>query len=61
MQDEFLKKGWLEGEAREDGLVEAFVVSVNGWSARQVCSSHLCGLWRLWANFGGYMVVDLGI
>lgn len=36
VQDEFLKKGWLEGEAREDGLVESFVVSVNGWSVRQI-------------------------
>ncbi|RPA91392.1 hypothetical protein L873DRAFT_1819589 [Choiromyces venosus 120613-1] len=34
--DEFLKAGWLEGEAKEDGLVESFVVSVNGWSAHQI-------------------------
>lgn len=43
VQDEFLKKGWLEAEAREDGLIESFVVSVNGWSVRQVCSPHLRG------------------
>jgi hypothetical protein len=36
VQDEFLKKDWLEGEAREDGLIEAFAVSENGWNARQV-------------------------
>jgi len=43
VQDEYLKTGWLEGEAREDGVIEAFVVSVNGWTVRQVCSSHLRG------------------
>ncbi|KAG0128338.1 hypothetical protein HOY82DRAFT_467842, partial [Tuber indicum] len=34
--DEFLKKDWLEGEAREDGLVEAFALSENGWNAQYV-------------------------
>ncbi|PWW73304.1 hypothetical protein C7212DRAFT_332193 [Tuber magnatum] len=36
VQDEFLRTGWLVDEARRDGLIEAFVVSVNGWNARQI-------------------------
>jgi len=58
-----LKTGWLEGDAREDGLIESFVVSVNEWSVRQVCSSHIHGIVEVLLVGTGLIlgIADLGI
>ncbi|KAI9842034.1 MAG: hypothetical protein M1837_007530 [Sclerophora amabilis] len=37
VEDPFLKKGWLEAEAKENGVVQSYVESDgNGWTANQI-------------------------